>query len=188
MRLAIALVLAVASAGCAREPRPEASSRHQPSALPVEVFADSGQGGGLPPAPMGPEPGREAARLTLVDVAPARGDLAIAMPEAEPGAPPESPRSLEESSAEPDSLQPPIARGPARLVLPARSRRGDAVELDVRVDEQGLVSDALWVGGSRDSALVAAATDAALGMRFFPALRRGRPVAVWCRQRVIIDR
>ncbi len=45
------------------------------------------------------------------------------------------------------------------------------------------MSDAVWSGGSADSALVRSATDAALALRFHPALQAGRPVAVWCRQR-----
>ena len=57
------------------------------------------------------------------------------------------------------------------------------VGLDVRVDEEGAVSHAEWAGGSRDTALVTSAIECALAMRFFPALRAGRPVAVWCRQR-----
>jgi TonB family protein len=57
------------------------------------------------------------------------------------------------------------------------------VELDVRIGEDGSVTDALWAGGSADSALTDAATTCALSMRFFPALRAGQPTAVWCRQR-----
>jgi TonB family protein len=56
------------------------------------------------------------------------------------------------------------------------------VDVDVRVAEDGSVSDARWAGGG-DSALAAAAIRCALDMRFFPALQAGRPVAVWCRQR-----
>ena len=51
------------------------------------------------------------------------------------------------------------------------------------MSESGAVTDALWAGGGTDSALVAAARACALGMSFFPALRGGRPVAVWCRER-----
>ena len=67
-------------------------------------------------------------------------------------------------------------------MLPDHARRAE-VELDVRVDESGEVTDALWAEGSADPALVAAATACALGMRFYPALQSGRPIAVWCRQR-----
>jgi hypothetical protein len=51
------------------------------------------------------------------------------------------------------------------------------------VDERGDVSDALWAAGSEDTSLVRAAIECALAMRFFPALRGDRAVAVWCRQR-----
>ena len=54
---------------------------------------------------------------------------------------------------------------------------------DRRVDESGEVTDALWAGGSNDSALVQSATECALRMRFYPALQSGQPVPVWCRQR-----
>jgi hypothetical protein len=87
-----------------------------------------------------------------------------------------------------DDLKPPLLRTPAALTRPADPRSGSrpgaqSVELDVRVDESGAVTDALWAGGAADSALVSAAIECALGMRFYPALRAGRPVAVWCRQR-----
>jgi len=80
-------------------------------------------------------------------------------------------------------LKPPLLRTRARLVAPSGARARAAVELDVRVDEAGDVTDALWAAGSSDPGLVAAARACALGMRFYPALRGGRPIAVWCRQR-----
>jgi TonB family protein len=67
-------------------------------------------------------------------------------------------------------------------VVPAAARAG-MVELDVRVDETGVVTDAHWAGGSADSSLVAAAIACAEAMAFYPAQLAGRPVAVWCRQR-----
>ena len=84
-----------------------------------------------------------------------------------------------------DDLKPPILKHHAVLSVPAsfRKRQVESVELDVRVDEAGDVSDALWVGGSKDSALVQSATECALGMKFYPAIQSGRPVPVWCRQR-----
>ena len=87
-----------------------------------------------------------------------------------------------------EDLKPPIPIGPAPLELP-RARRSSAwVELDVRIDESGAVSDALWADGSADSSTVAATVACALAMRFHPALRHGVPVAVWCRQRFEIGR
>ncbi|HKQ57251.1 MAG TPA: energy transducer TonB, partial [Candidatus Eisenbacteria bacterium] len=80
-----------------------------------------------------------------------------------------------------EDLKPPLPRSSTPLAVPPRAR--GFVELDVRIDEQGSVSDALWAGGSEDPALVEPATRCALEMRFYPALRAGRAVAVWCRQR-----
>jgi hypothetical protein len=62
------------------------------------------------------------------------------------------------------------------------------VDLDVRVDESGRVSEALLARANGDPAgievgLVEAARRCALGMRFYPALQGGRAVPVWCRQR-----
>jgi hypothetical protein len=86
-----------------------------------------------------------------------------------------------EGLASDDELRPPLPRSAASLRLRA-PRRGE-VELDVRIDEQGEVTDALPAGGDADPATVRAAIDAALGQRWYPATRGGRPVAVWCRQR-----
>jgi outer membrane biosynthesis protein TonB len=80
-----------------------------------------------------------------------------------------------------EDLKPPLLQKSGTLIPPP-GKRG-SVELDVRVTEEGDVSDALWAGGSSDSLLVAAAISCALEMRFYPALQAGRPIAVWCRQR-----
>jgi hypothetical protein len=81
-----------------------------------------------------------------------------------------------------DELKPPLPRTRATLEVPRGAGRG-WVELDVRVDEAGEVSDALWAAGSTDSAHVRAAIACALAMRFYPAQLAGRAIAVWCRQR-----
>ena len=173
--MALLVTVSVLGAGCG-DTHPAAD---RPYALPVDVYADTGRGGALRiPAP-GDAPGR--ATVWLARVSPARSaslpvppvevateTLAIAFP-----APP--------ALAVDEGLKPPLPRARAPLAIPARAH--GFVELDVRVDEQGGVSAALWAGGSQDSSLVRAATDCALGMRFYPALRAGRPVAVWCRQR-----
>jgi hypothetical protein len=168
----VVLVFATfAVVGCGDD-RPAAD---RPYALPVDVYADTGRGEPLRiAAPAGP-PVR--ASVWLARVSPARA-VALEVPPPEPAdetlalalpAPPAL--TLDED------LKPPLPRTRTPLAVPARAR--GLVELDVRVDEQ----DAVWAGGSQDLALVRAATDCALGMRFFPALRAGRPVAVWCRQR-----
>jgi hypothetical protein len=86
-------------------------------------------------------------------------------------------------------LKPPILRAPGTLALPPGWHGPrTSVDLDVRVDESGRVSDALPALASGDSVvieagLVEAARRCALGMRFYPALQGGRAVPVWCRQR-----
>lgn len=163
--------------GCGqRTATPE--SREVGDRLPVTVLADSGEGASLPPARVGP--GEEGARLTLVRIAPLRADVRAPLPVPEPAAPEAAePRAPEDSRD--DELRPPIPRGPAIVRL--NGSRAGWLELDVRVDENGEVTEAIPVGGDADSATVRAATEAALAMRWFPAVRRGRPVAVWSRQR-----
>jgi hypothetical protein len=151
-----------------------------PLSLPLRVVADSGRGERwVVPAP-------QDARAWVSSVAPARAPMpSPPLPEAPPDSVlPElpSPPAL----AIDDNLKPPVLRTPALLRLPASLRKRDhaaSVELDVRVDESGGVSDALWAGGSQDSVLVQSAIECALQMRFYSALLAGQPVAVWCRQR-----
>ena len=172
--LALALL-----AGCGR--------RHEgldpPRRLAVSVFADTGRTERLHIGRPLLANSRERVQVWLTRVAPARpAPIEAPLPEAAPapvedqGPPP--PPALQ---VDPD-LKPPILRFPGKLTIPPRARRG-YVELDVRIGEDGSVTDALWAGGSADSALTDAATTCALSMRFFPALRAGQPTAVWCRQR-----
>ncbi len=179
----VALGTALA-AGCGPpEPAPKAPVR-----LEVDVFADTGSAERLhvsvPATPVA-EPAR--ASVWLGQVTPGRPPAVEApVPAAPPGEVADSFPRPPAMETDPD-LKPPLLRAPSRLRVPPGARRG-WVELDVRVAEDGTVSDALWAGGSSDSARVAAATDCALGMRFYPALRAGRPVAVWCRQRFDFER
>lgn len=168
---ALALVLAVAPlAACGRTPVAERRS----VALSVNVLADTGRAARLHlPPPRAP-------RVWLAHVSPSRAPApAPPLPAPEPGTVPALPSPPELTADE--GLKPPVLRRPAPLTPPAG--RAGWVELDVRVDGTGTVSDALWAGGSSDSALLEAARSCALGMRFYPALRAGQPVAVWCRQR-----
>jgi hypothetical protein len=181
--LFVALLALLPAAGCARAPRPTAERRRS-LPLAVQVYADTGRGGRLSVRP-------QEARAWLARVTPTRicPRQAPALPEAAP----ESLPPLEDAMPVPQGdagLQPPVLRTPAPTCLrqvPARPAGRSAtaawVDLDVRVDEAGAVSDALWVDGSTDTALVEAARHCALSMRFYPALRAGRAVAVWCRQR-----
>jgi TonB family protein len=152
-----------------------------PRRLPVSVFADTALGERLHIVPP-PEPARpESAAVWLAHVAPTRPAL-IAAPLPDP-----SPSAIEDVPPSPPALQvdpglkPPLLKRPGALHIPPRGR--GFVELDVRVGEDGTVTDAIWAGGSEDSSLTAAATQCALAMEFYPALRAGRPTAVWCRQR-----
>jgi TonB family protein len=173
----VALAAALALAGCDRPAR----TVERPYPIPVDVYADTGRSVPLrvAPAPAPATPARAA--VWLARVSPARSRAS------EPPVPEAAPETLGAAMPPPpgltvdEDLKPPLPRARTALSVP-RGARG-FVELDVRVDEQGLVSDALWAGGSEDPALVEAATRCALEMRFYPALRSGQPVAVWCRQR-----
>lgn len=170
--MALLIALAPAASGCGRSERHRATAM----ALPVDVLADTGRSETLhivPPA---------EARAWLERVTPSRPPAVEApLPEAGPAAL-DTALPAPPSLSVDEGLEPPIPRAPGpRLVAPL-GRRG-TVEVDVRVDERGAVTDALWSGGSRDSMLVRAAIDCALEMKFYPALQAGRPVPVWCRQR-----
>lgn len=126
----------------------------------------------LPFAPPG------AGRVVYQAVAPARADLALPPPPADVAEPPEGSAPEPPASAALE-LKPPIPRGSPRMVV---SGRGGSVTLDVRVDEHGEVSDVELVGSDADSVTVLAASDAALALRYYPALLGTRRVAVWTRQ------
>lgn len=179
LRTCVLGLLAVAlAAGCARERRADVPAAAAPLAIPVDVRADTAALGTLH---VGPPP---AARVWVASVSPTRPAPPLAsapLPEVAPDSTP-----LAEPAAPPllaidDRLRPPILRAPVALVVPPGARRA-RVELDVNVDEEGRVTDVEWAGGTRDSALVAAARRCAYAMRFHPAERAGRPVEVWCRQ------
>ncbi len=179
----VALAL-VAASGCDCRPRPPARAEGRVP-LPLQILADRATGtlhtlgtsdtarAWLGRVSISPPATRVAPSPpgALLPPAPAVGFESLA------GAPePEPPLAIDED------LKPPIPRGVAPVRMPRPGGGVARLELDVRIDELGEVSDALWAAGSRDSAAVAAAIECAMGMRFFPALQRGRPVAVWCRQ------
>jgi len=177
MALVLDLVLVLAwGAACGRKE----SRTEEPSPLAVNVMADTGRTERLriqKPAEPLPSP---VAKVWLAQVSPSRP------PAIEPALPTPSPEVIDVAPNPPrlqvsEDLKPPLLQKSGTLIPPA-GKRG-SVELDVRVTEEGDVSDALWAGGSSDSLLVAAAISCALEMRFYPALQAGRPIAVWCRQR-----
>jgi hypothetical protein len=173
------LLVSLLGLGCGRDE----ATQQAPVSIPVDVFADTGRAERLRIQP----PPRESSATPLVavwmaQVKPARPEhLEAPLPDPSPLAPEgefPKPPALEVDPG----LKPPILRTPGVLRLPPGASRA-WVELDVKVGKDGEVSDALWMAGSSDSALVLAAVRCALGMRFFPALQGGRAVAVWCRQR-----
>jgi TonB family protein len=180
---ALALVM-----GCGRTGTPpHGEGRSEaPRALPLAVYADTGRTTTLrvePPSSGAGMASGARASAWLTRVSPARVEPA-ALPSAEPEVEPIADSLL--PSPPPalvvdEHLRPPLPRTRAPLAVPPGAR--GSVELDVRVNELGEVSEIRWAEGTRDPALVRAATDCARAMRFFPAERAGRPVAVWCRQR-----
>ncbi len=173
-------LLALAACGRARHEPPFAAGTSPDS---LAVHGESVPGALSPvadfdPSRVPPEP----PRVAMVRVAPRREDLALAPPAPEPAEPePHAAPPAAGALATDDELRAPIVREGARIDR-SRARRG-WVELDVRVDEEGAVSDAMFSEGVADSAAVVATIEAALAMRFWPATQNGRPVAVWCRQR-----
>ncbi len=176
----LACAAALAAAGCGGDAALPA--RAPATALPLEVRADAAAHAGFPMPPAA----EARAWLTRVSVAPPVRPAPPRFPDLPapdaPPARPELPEAAPESLEVDEGLRPPVPLGTAPLRLPPPRARALRVELDVRVDETGAVSDALWAGGSDDSLAVRAAVECALAMRFLPALRGGRPVAVWCRQ------
>jgi outer membrane biosynthesis protein TonB len=177
-------LIALGLAGCARREPPA----HAAVPLAVRIAADTARGERLsvarPPARVWLERvgrDRQAPRASDANAAaptPARGPVPEPIAASDTLSADFTPPALEIS----DDLKPPLLRDAPALQAPRGARR-QFVEIDVRVDEAGDVSDALWAEGSQDSSVVEAALVCARGMRFYPALRAGRPIAVWCRQR-----
>ena len=187
MRAGIALSLALLLAvGCGHGERLKPAALAQ-AELPLAVLADSAVRLPLPSARMGGDSPLRP-RLTMQRVSPSRAALELPPPEAVPAPPPpaDPDQTPREGLVVDDELRPPIAYRASAFRLDG-ARRG-WVELDVRVDEQGEVSDAVVVEALADSATQAAAIEAAYAVRFHPASLRGRPVAVWCRQRFEVGR
>ena len=192
-RRALLAALALLVSGCERAAvqRERVAVAPSPLALSVRALDDTGSFQRLEVRPP-----REA-RAWLTSVAPVPASkvsqpvrprsLPIPLPEPEPDTliPPAvlPVRSAPVLEVDP-GLKAPVLVRPARLDLPPAGARGKrSIEFDVRVSETGEVTDVLPAGASGDPALVAAARECVLRMRFLPALRGGERVAVWCRQR-----
>jgi TonB family protein len=178
MDRAWALLLALVIVGCGTR----APERRPPTELKVDVFADTGRTERLTVTPPAAHPVVTSAKVWLAQVTPTRTtsiDAPLPVPSpSDVELPPASPPPLELDPR----LEPPLPRRLGTLQMPRHARHA-SVDLDVRVDEEGNVSDAMWAGGSADTSLVEAAIECARSMTFFPARQAGRPVAVWCRQR-----
>lgn len=179
----------LAIAGCGRERAESRAQVPQPVTLPIEVLADTGRAWEADYIP-GTVLGARAWLARVSDSPPVSPGAAVPKPAAIevplPDAAPDtllpdwpSPPALEI----PAGLEPPILRSAAPLRIPRGRHANASVELEMRVDERGEVSDVRWAGGSSDPALVEAAIECARSMRFIPARRGGEPVAVWCGQR-----
>lgn len=172
------LVCGLVLAGCSGMPSRQTPA---PAADSAHAAAESEPGAlrplaGFDPATLPP------ARVAFVRVAPRREGLHVPPPSPEATAPePHADVPAIATLTADDELRAPILRDTVRVDR-TRARRG-WVELDVRVDEDGAVSDAMFADGAADSAAVEAAIEAALAMKYWPAVRSGRAVAVWCRQR-----
>ena len=167
------MALLLAAASCARRTEP-ASTHSAPadSKTARAIGRDRPERLVLPLAPPG------AGQVVYERVAPARATLDLPLPSAEATEPPPSGAATASDSV-PLVLKPPIPRGSPRVV---RGGRGGRVTLDVRVDETGEVSDVALVETDTDSLTVLAATHAALGLRYYPAILGERRIAVWTRQ------
>lgn len=191
LRSAFVILAAVlALGGCSRTASERANTL--PDSAAAAIAMDR------PERPIVPLAGGDTIRLERVTLGRSNLDLsapptpvvvtpAVLSPEPpvpEPGEPP-APSSTEPWSPDPRKLLPPIPRGvPATAI----GGKGGHVTLDVRVDEQGDVSDALLVESDADSLTVHAAISAAEAVRYHPALLDGRPIAVWTRQVIEIQK
>lgn len=171
----VSIVLVVlASLACARRDAPGEAERRAASRAEARALADRAQVLVLPRV-------EGAGPIVLERVTPTLANLDLPSPDAEPGEVPPPEPSVRGHEA----LKPPIPRGAPLVVTAAGAAR---VTLDVRVDEQGEVTDVLVVGCQGDSLAVPAAESAAFALRYHPALLGARPIAVWTRQSVDVKR
>lgn len=179
--MAFPLLLLLAVGACSRAPRGQARAGAAVDTAVAAIARDRPEGKLAPLAGAFTLERVAVERAHLGPVPPAPVEVTPAEPSlAPPPAEPDEPPAPEPGAGTTErELQPPIPRG---LPASAAAGRGGRVTLDVRVDEQGDVSDALWVESDADSLVVRAAIDLATSVRYHPALLGGRPVAVWTRQ------
>jgi hypothetical protein len=165
------LLAAALAGGCGGRGVP---SQRAAAGRPADASTDTGLYRRWPAARFAPPPARPGAAVSPPAEAPGAGLEVIPEPAAPGGA------GQPEGLPEPPGFKPPLLK--TRPVLRRAGRLG-VVELDLLVAADGRVARADWAGGSRDTALVRAARECALGMTFYPALRGGRPVMASSRQR-----
>lgn len=187
----ILLIAALGLGGCAPAPRKQAAAAPDRS-TGAAIALDR------PERPIVPLAGGDTLRLERVTLqralltgaaTPPKVAISPAAPALEPPAPESDEPPPAESTAgngtDTRTLLPPIPRGAPATAI---AGRGGRVTLDVRVDEEGDVSDALLVDSDADSNTVRAAIEAAEAIRYHPALLGGRPIAVWTRQVIEVRR
>jgi TonB family protein len=156
--------------------------------LPVRILADSASGGTLPVR----APDAQAWLSGVASTPPnapalpsgASPSESAPLPEAAPDT--TIPEAVPPSLVIDPTLKAPIPRSTPQLRIPARHggrNEVESVELAVYVDPRGQVEVAKWAGGTADTALVRAAVECASAMTFYPAMRGGEAIGVWCRQR-----
>ena len=101
--------------------------------------------------------------------------LSPALPTPAPAAIPEVVPPAREAVALEEKFEPPVLRQAGRLETPPGRKHGQ-IELELRVNEDGLVDEFRWVAGDADTVLLRAALDNVRVMRFDPARRGGKPV------------
>jgi len=192
------IVIALTIGACTRAPRERAGALHAggplDSSTAAAIALDRPEHMVVPLAGAGTltleHVSVERSRLGRASAAPEvpvdPGTLSPPLPPAEPDEPPAAAERAPEP-ADARLLQPPVPLGaPAPSV--GSPRGAGRVTLDVRVDENGDVSDALPVESNGDSVVVRVAIDAAMAIRYKPALLGGRPIAVWTRQVIDVGR
>jgi hypothetical protein len=169
-----ALVLALASLveGCGPADRPAAGAATRAPDPRSDSTAAAKLSIAAPPAPQPPR----APGASVTERAPAPPALPAPTPAPVPDASP-SPQAatLEEK------FQPPVLRQAGRLETPPGRTHGQ-IELELRVNQDGLVDQFRFVAGDEDTLLLRAVLDNVRVMRFDPALRGGKPVPAWCRR------
>jgi TonB family protein len=175
--LALAGAAVVLTPGCGRSRGAAGGSASAP-----DPRADAGRGGALPiEAPAAPR--SDSARIgrtraaTLISAADSAALPRVA------GAPSPVPEAAPSANAPEfaESFTPPVLRQPCSPgTLPGG--RHATVELELRVNEDGVVDQFRYASGNADTVVIRAALDCVRVLRFDPARRGGKPVPAWCRR------